>query len=52
MGAEFDEKSVELVAESDEMLYECAPREKAHLMFPRAVIANANHWHVICAQVK
>uniref|UniRef100_A0A915ATT0 RCR-type E3 ubiquitin transferase n=8 Tax=Parascaris univalens TaxID=6257 RepID=A0A915ATT0_PARUN len=51
VGAEFDEKSVELVAESDEMLYECAPREKAHLMFPRAVIANANHWHIICAQV-
>uniref|UniRef100_A0A183UUS7 PHR domain-containing protein n=1 Tax=Toxocara canis TaxID=6265 RepID=A0A183UUS7_TOXCA len=51
VGAEFDEQSVELIAESDEMLFECAPREKAHLMFPRAVVAKANHWHVICAQV-
>ncbi|VDK60726.1 unnamed protein product, partial [Anisakis simplex] len=35
-----------MLSESDEMLFECGPREKAHLMLPRAVVCKGNHWHI------
>ncbi|VDK29643.1 unnamed protein product [Gongylonema pulchrum] len=48
---DYEEQSVELLSESDEMLYECAAHEKAQLLFPRPVSIKANLWHVICTQV-
>ncbi|MCP9259802.1 E3 ubiquitin-protein ligase rpm-1 [Dirofilaria immitis] len=48
---DYDEQNVELLIESDEMLYECAAREKAQLLFPRGILIKSNLWHVICAQI-
>uniref|UniRef100_A0A1I7W188 RCR-type E3 ubiquitin transferase n=1 Tax=Loa loa TaxID=7209 RepID=A0A1I7W188_LOALO len=48
---DYDEQNVELLSESDEMLYECAAHEKAQLLFPRCVLIKSNLWHVICAQI-
>ncbi|VBB27565.1 unnamed protein product [Acanthocheilonema viteae] len=48
---DYDEQNVELLSESDEMLYECAAHEKAQLLFPRSILIKSNLWHVICAQI-
>ncbi|VDM12020.1 unnamed protein product [Wuchereria bancrofti] len=48
---DYNEQNVELLSESDEMLYECAAHEKAQLLFSRCVLIKSNLWHVICAQI-
>uniref|UniRef100_A0A915PSJ6 RCR-type E3 ubiquitin transferase n=1 Tax=Setaria digitata TaxID=48799 RepID=A0A915PSJ6_9BILA len=48
---DYDEQNVESLIESDEMLYECAPHDKAQLLFPRQVLVKSNLWHIICAQI-
>lgn len=52
VGGDVDEQCVELLAESDEIVYECAPRETAVLQFNKKVLVNAEEWHVLWAQIQ
>lgn len=51
-GAEVEEQCVELLSGTDEVLYECGPRETAVLQFPKNLTIKANEWHVIWAQIQ
>ncbi|KAI1714938.1 PHR domain-containing protein [Ditylenchus destructor] len=51
-GADVEEQCVELLAETDEVIYECAPRETTFLRLAKGVEVRANQWHVIWAQIQ
>ncbi|KAK0411800.1 hypothetical protein QR680_005853 [Steinernema hermaphroditum] len=51
VGEENDEHEIALLSETDEMLFECVPREKAPIQFPSPVMLKANHWYVVWAQI-
>ena len=51
-GADLEEQCVELLAETDEVIYECAPRETAFLRLANEIEVRANHWHVIWTQIQ
>ncbi|TKR87164.1 hypothetical protein L596_011612 [Steinernema carpocapsae] len=51
VGEENDEHDIALLCETDEMLFECVPREKAPIQFPNPVVLKANHWYIIWAQI-
>ena len=42
-----DETYLEPVRETDEMLYDCAPRETGTLLLTQPINIKANVWHVI-----
>uniref|UniRef100_A0A7E4WAZ4 RCR-type E3 ubiquitin transferase n=1 Tax=Panagrellus redivivus TaxID=6233 RepID=A0A7E4WAZ4_PANRE len=50
-GGDLDEQCVELLAESDETIYECAPKETVVLQFDKNVTIKQDEWHVIWAQI-
>uniref|UniRef100_A0A914IDA9 4Fe-4S ferredoxin-type domain-containing protein n=1 Tax=Globodera rostochiensis TaxID=31243 RepID=A0A914IDA9_GLORO len=43
---------VELLAETDEVLYECAPRETATLQLERPIPIRRSRWHLIWVQIQ
>ncbi|PAV60710.1 hypothetical protein WR25_02916 isoform A [Diploscapter pachys] len=46
-----DETYLEPVRETDEMLYDCAPRETGTLLLTQPINIKANVWHVISAKI-
>ncbi len=52
VGQDYDERNLEMLAESEEMIYDCASREKAHLFFSRPVNCTSGHWYIAWAQIK
>uniref|UniRef100_A0A915DC42 PHR domain-containing protein n=1 Tax=Ditylenchus dipsaci TaxID=166011 RepID=A0A915DC42_9BILA len=51
-GADLEGQCVELLGETDEVIYECTPRETAFLQLAKTILVRANQWHVIWAKYK
>uniref|UniRef100_A0A915CQK0 PHR domain-containing protein n=1 Tax=Ditylenchus dipsaci TaxID=166011 RepID=A0A915CQK0_9BILA len=51
-GADLEGQCVELLGETDEVIYECTPRETAFLQLAKTILVRANQWHVIWAQIQ
>ncbi|KAE9549406.1 hypothetical protein FO519_007385 [Halicephalobus sp. NKZ332] len=52
VGGELEDHCVELLAESDEVVYECAPRETAVIQLNKNVLVGAEEWYVLVAQIQ
>lgn len=46
------EKREDLLAETDQVLFECAPRETAVLQLERPIPVGAGRWHVVWVQIQ
>jgi hypothetical protein len=45
------QQCIELLAETDEVLYECGTRETAVLQLERPIPINKQKWHIIWVQI-
>ncbi len=52
VGSEYDEYNVELLSETDEILFDCGPKEKARVFFPKPVACRAQQWYIAWIQIK
>lgn len=45
------EKDGDLLSETNEIPYECAPRSKYNIMLPKSILLNANRWYLVWARI-